>query len=80
MDIPAAHRVKFASFLSLIDDAKSGKMDVLLVAYPHVLGDTFEEVMVNLGLIAEAQIQFVMCSTAPGAPPLPKKKPTRVRA
>jgi hypothetical protein len=55
-----AHAEKFAMFLELIETAKRGDIDVVVVAYPWVLGDTYEELIENLGLLADAKVQLAI--------------------
>ena len=39
---------KFANFHKLCDDASSGDFDVVLVSFPEVLGDSYDELVSNL--------------------------------
>ena len=51
------HRSKFASLYKLIQDAKSGGgVDVVLIHHPEVLGDNYDELIVNLNLLADAKL------------------------
>lgn len=39
---------KFALFFDLCEDASSGTFEVVIVAYPEVLGDNYDELVSNL--------------------------------
>ena len=56
---------KFASFLELCDEAASGKFEVVIVAFPEVLGDNYDELISNLSYAAEAGL---LIATADGSP------------
>ena len=45
---------KFREFDGMLDDAKMGKLDAVLISHPEVLGDNYEELIENLSRIAEA--------------------------
>lgn len=47
---------KFKAFEELCADAKDGKLDEVWIASPWVLGDTYDEVMMNLGRLADAKL------------------------
>ena len=54
------HREKYANFLCMIEDAKATKFEVVIVAYPSVLGDNYEELIINLGLLASAKLKLLI--------------------
>lgn len=61
MTISEAHRAKFANFTRMIEDTKAKKdIDVVLVADPEVLGDTYEELVTNLNLLREAELGLMI--------------------
>ena len=45
---PLSYEQKFASFFELCDNSKSGGYDAVLIAFPEVLGDTYDELVSNL--------------------------------
>lgn len=56
MNIPSDHAEKFKELLNLIATTKSG--NVMVVDHPGVLGDTYEELIVNLDALAEAGLRL----------------------
>ena len=56
---------KFREFDRMIEDAKAGNIDDLIIAWPDVLGDTYEELIENLSLIAEAGLHLVITRRHP---------------
>lgn len=50
VDLP--YEEKFAEFLKAIADAKGQKVDVIIIAQPWVIGDTYEELMESLSRLA----------------------------
>ena len=44
---------KFQEFDKMLDDAKMGKLDAVLISHQEVLGDNYEELIENLSRIAE---------------------------
>ncbi len=57
---------KFASLLALCEDAASGKFEAVIIAYPEALGDSYEEMMINISLLAKAGLLVAMAGTSPG--------------
>jgi hypothetical protein len=47
---------KFATLHILCEDAASGEFEVVLIAYPEELVDTYEEMMISLLLLANAKL------------------------
>ncbi len=58
---------KFATLYTLCEDAASGEFDAVIISYPEVLGDDYEEMMISLSLLANAGLLVVMTSASPGA-------------
>jgi len=56
---------KFRSFLELIERCKRKEIDAVLVAYPWVLGDTYEELTESLNQIADAGVQLGIAKRNP---------------
>ena len=42
------YETKFAGFLEMCAAAKKGKLDVVLIHHPEVLGDNYEEIVESL--------------------------------
>ena len=51
---------KFAELKNLCSEAKEKGVTVVAIAAPWVLGDTYEEVMENLGMLAKAQLTLLI--------------------
>lgn len=51
-----AHKIKYASFIRMIDQAKQGDFQVVVIASPVVIGDDYDEIITNLGLLATARL------------------------
>ena len=67
-DLP--YEQKFAEYLELCNNAaNSGECDVILVAFPEVLGDNYEELMLNLSHAAHADLLVSIAKTSPAAKP-----------
>lgn len=49
-----AHKAKYASFIRMIDQAKQGDFQAVVIASPVVIGDDYNEIITNLGLLATA--------------------------
>jgi collagenase-like PrtC family protease len=58
--IPEAHEFKYKNFLKMIANAKENKIREVVIVNPWVLGDNYEEVMLNISLIAEAGLSLVI--------------------
>lgn len=54
MKTPAGYERKFADFIKLCSDAKAVGQTQVLVGYPWVLGDTYEELIESLSRLADA--------------------------
>ena len=57
------YREKFSTFMQLCEDAKSGSFVAVLVAFPEVLGDTYDELVANLCRASEAGLTIVIAET-----------------
>ena len=51
---------KFADFDRMIADAKQNGVQTVLVASPHTLGDTHDELIRNLTKLQEAELSLVI--------------------
>lgn len=49
---------KFAEFLAMCDQAKKGKLDVVVVHDPETLGDNYAEIVESLNRLADAKLQL----------------------
>jgi|SRR5665213_17041 len=57
---------KFAALFTLCKDAASGEFEAVIVAYPEVLGDTYDEMMISLSLLSNAGLLVVVAGASPG--------------
>ena len=67
--ITALYGEKFANLVQAIYQLQTLQEQdpVLVVAFPGVLGDDFDEVMQSLSLLAEAEVILAIVSPQPGA-------------
>jgi hypothetical protein len=65
--ISAGHREKFDGFIRLCEESKGRGLRAVVIVRPWVLGDTYEEVMTNLGLLARHGLELSI--VAPNEPP-----------
>ena len=56
---------KFAALLDLCDQAASGAFEVVIVAYPEILGDSEEELIRNLSLLSDTGLLLVVAQKSP---------------
>lgn len=56
---------KFSELFELCESASSLKVDVVIIAYPEVLGDSHEEVMISLSLLANANLLVAVAGQSP---------------
>jgi hypothetical protein len=56
---------KFSALFDLCEDAATGAFEVVIVAYPEVLGQTEEEFIRNLSLLSEAGLLVSMAGASP---------------
>ncbi len=54
MNTPPGYEKKFGDFIRLCSDAKAKGTAQVTVAYPWVLGDTYEELIESLSRLADA--------------------------
>ena len=57
------YEVKFAGFLQLCEDARTRQFDAVIVAFPEVLGDTYDELIANLCRASDAGLTIVIAET-----------------
>jgi hypothetical protein len=57
---------KFAGLYGLCEQAASGEFDAVIIAYPEVLGDTYEEMIISLSLLANAGLLVRISGASPG--------------
>ena len=57
---------KFAGLFDLCESAASGDFTVVIIAYPEVLGDNYEELMLNLSLLSDAGLLVSVACASPG--------------
>ena len=74
--IAADYPSRFARLLRLV---KSRKDTVVFVAFPGVLGDTYDEIVQSLSLLAERGLHLAITAPQPGAVPLDTLQRTRRR-
>ncbi len=53
-----AYEAKFEMLLRLISEQKERDINTVVVAWPQVLGDTYEELIESLSRIAEAKLEL----------------------
>ena len=61
---------KFKNFIRTCKEAKDREIEVVAIAYPWVLGDTYEEVLQSLSLLAEQNLSLAVAKPQPGYPSL----------
>lgn len=55
MKLSEAHQKKFAQFIEMCQQTQTkGDADIVIIHHPAVLGDTYEELITNLSLLAES--------------------------
>ena len=59
-----AYEQKFADFLRMCDDAKQGKLEVVVVHDPETLGDNYAEIVESLNRLADAQLRLAIVPRA----------------
>jgi hypothetical protein len=58
MNPPQGYEEKFADFIRLCSDARANGAKEIVVGYPWVLGDTYEELIESLSRLAEAELSL----------------------
>ncbi len=64
MNAPSGYEKKFADFIRLCSEAKAKGATQVTVAFPWVLGDTYEEVIESLSRVAEAGLLLQIAGRA----------------
>ena len=59
-----AYETKFASLIEMCAEAKSANADVVVIADPRALGDTYEEIVESLNRIADAELKVAIVPRA----------------
>jgi hypothetical protein len=54
-------------FANLVRLARTRRAEIAVVAFPGVLGDTYDEVMQSLSLLAEQGLRLMIAKPQPGA-------------
>jgi len=62
--VTVEYPVKFANLVRL---ARMPRAEIAVVAFPGVLGDTYDEVMQSLSLLAEQGLRLMIANPQPGA-------------
>lgn len=76
MTAPVGYETKFAEFIRALEENKLARRrgkkgaDVMLVAMPQALGDTYEELVESLNRLADARLQLEI------VPRAERKKPS----
>jgi anaerobic glycerol-3-phosphate dehydrogenase len=60
-----SYRHKFASFHKLCEEAATGAFDVVIVAFPEVLGDNYDELVSNLSRAAAVGVLIAIADVSP---------------
>ena len=60
MSTPPGYEQKFADFIRLCTQAKASGTKEVIVAFPWVLGDNYEEVMESLSRLADAGLSLTI--------------------
>ncbi len=64
------YTTRFTNFIRLCEMAKAQDGRLVTIAQPWVLGDTYEEVMQSLSLLAEQGLPLAIARPQPGYPSL----------
>jgi hypothetical protein len=54
----AAYEQKFAEFIKMLKERATG--DVVVIATPHALGDTYDEIIESLNRVADAEVHLAI--------------------
>ena len=63
---PLSYNQKFATFFELCNDAASGTFEVVIIAFPEVLGDTYDELVSNLWHASKAGLLVAIAGDGSG--------------
>jgi hypothetical protein len=55
-----AYEQKFGDFLRMCDQARAGKLDVVVVHDPETLGDDYAEIVESLNRLADAKLKLAI--------------------
>ena len=64
---PAGYESKFADFIKMCAETKAGGVKHVLVAYPWVLGDNYQEIIESLSRLADAGLALHVQARAQSA-------------
>ena len=64
MNASSGYEKKFADFIRLCSEAKTKGVTQVTVAFPWVLGDTYEEVIESLSRVADAGLLLQIAARA----------------
>lgn len=56
---------KFREFNRMLDDVKDRDIEIIAVAWPEILGDTYEEIVENLARVADAGKKVAIAGRKP---------------
>jgi hypothetical protein len=62
---PGGYEKKFADFIRLCAETKASGVKQVVVAYPWVLGDNYQEVIESLSRLADAGLALQVAARAP---------------
>ena len=51
---------KYGSFIELCKDGASGTFEAVVIAFPEVLGDSYEEMVANMSLAADSNLLIAL--------------------
>lgn len=63
------YKQKFASFHKLCEEATTGEFEMVIVAFPEVLGDNYEELVSNLSRAAAVGLLIAIADVSPPSDP-----------
>ena len=66
-DLALPYTQKFAGFIKLCDEARAKGATSILVSWPWVLGDNYEELVESLARIADAHLALHIVERSPSA-------------
>lgn len=58
MEAPLNYEKKFADFIRLCSEAKANGVSQVMIPYPWVIGDTYEEMIESLSRLADAGLSL----------------------
>ena len=60
MLLQGTHRAKYDGLYQLVEDAKKNNLQAVMIHHPEVLGDNYEELVINLNMVSEAGLAVVI--------------------